>query len=217
MFVAAFALGLGALLLPEEFEHYRKLLRFPRDVQLRLAVCAALLGKTLAALAVAAAPAGALAWWGRLGWARVVGVLGPLVVALFLLVDLEVHRVTGNHVLDYGAFLRDTDALRWAGQGLEASTPVGATAGLAVATAAGALLIAMLAARWPRCMAPTLAVLWLLGLAGAPLLQRFSASALALVRFNEELPWSWHAGLDFDARSPLGFQRRVQALYAAHL
>jgi hypothetical protein len=216
VFVAAFALGLGALLLPEELEHYRQLLCLPPDVPLRLAVCAALLGKTLAALAFAATPAAALIWWGRLGWARVAGVLGPLAVGLFLLVDLEVHRVTGNHVWVYGTYLNDADALHWAGQGFEASTPVRATAGLAAAVAAGALLIAMLAARWPRHAAPALAILWLLGLAGAPLLQRFSASHRMLVLLDEELPWSWHAGLDLDERSPLGFQRRVQTLYAAH-
>ncbi len=133
-----------------EWEHYRRLLHWQRlELPLRdqAALFWVLWAKSLAVLAPFLLVAGFLAWRGRsrMAWAWY-GTASALVLA-WLVVDLRVQRITGNHLLAYLEFAGTPAAMEWAGGG-GLALPLGLWAGLALLAAAATGCACHHVARW---------------------------------------------------------------------
>ena len=98
---AVFTLGFATLaalaLLPEEFEHYRRLLRLPEDAGMRIRITLIIGAKTLAMLSAGLGIAGLLARRGHLASARNLSLIWSLLVVAYVVLDLSLQRLTGNH------------------------------------------------------------------------------------------------------------------------
>jgi hypothetical protein len=161
---AVFTLGFATLaalaLLPEEFEHYRRLLRLPEDAGMRIRITLIIGAKTLAMLSAGLGIAGLLAWRGHLASARNLSLIWSLLVVAYVVLDLSLQRLTGNHIFDYLVYLQEPETLHWAGTGLDVRSVLAQGFGLA----AGFSLLAWLGAKWlsrrPRAAALGLTIVW---------------------------------------------------------
>lgn len=102
-----------------EWKHYAKFLDW-RAQHLpfgdKAALFCLLWAKTLWVLGPLTLASGALAWLGRSRLAALVMGLNTVLVALWLLLNIRVQRVTGNHIHSYFSFLASDEVLAWGGK-----------------------------------------------------------------------------------------------------
>ncbi len=225
VFLSTFSLLCSLTLLPFEFEHYRRLLHLPHDVSLKSVIILGLLGKTLAVLVLGLAPALVLAWrgWGRV--ARAVGVGWTVGVMIFLILDLQLQAVTGNHLMHFMLFLSEPNWWWWAGKPLDVEKAfvyrclVTVLAGLSILGISNLTAQAVARARrsgGARHMVRILGGIWLLLVLGPLVVQRAAPFPLSLFQMSDAAPWTWHIGFRNSHDLLAGIQRRAENLYRQH-
>jgi hypothetical protein len=204
---ALLAAGLAAAVVftPGEFGHYRRLLDPDPDPVVRAGMVLGVLSKTLAALALAGAPAAILFARGHTRAGLACGGVAGLLVLGYLGVDIEVQRFTGNSLLSYAAYLSEPDALRWAGEGFGVSGVLRAglaTSALALCVGSAVALAAhRLHSRRGRALGIAVAA-WAILLPAGSIVQAGVAYALdydsvrlLYLRLGETMPWSLPSGV----------------------
>ncbi|MBL8827123.1 MAG: sulfatase-like hydrolase/transferase [Planctomycetaceae bacterium] len=190
------------LLLACEWDHYRRLLQWsslPTSLWDRVTLMWVLVAKSLWAILPVLALAVVVR---RAGYRRIstgVWLMGLGCVMLWLLLDLRVQAITGNHLLTYFNFICDPHAWQWAGDvsrmlvsivALFAAVAVAGT----LADCAAIKFARSIAQRWPwltQSLGRTAACAALLGFAcGAGPAHWGVSSRLAVERLHATLPWN---------------------------
>ena len=222
IFASVLPLVASLALLPNEFTYYKRWLELgPDEIGLRVIVGAAILSKTLAALAIGL---GLLAIFGRsLSPARIRGasLCFSLLVLGTLTLDLELQRATGNAFDRYLPYLFDPDTFLWAGEGFDVwPSLLGLAWTLAIAFAPASAL-AWLAERWaaraparrPQLLLTFIAGLVVLLLTLPPLVQRLTGPSAHLYHLSEQMPWSWSPGAGSQVEETDTIERAAQAIF----
>ncbi|MFN8542831.1 MAG: sulfatase-like hydrolase/transferase [Candidatus Binatia bacterium] len=196
--IAVLYVALLALVLPGEVAHYRHVLGVPRDGGPPLVVLAVVASQT-AGLLTPGLVCGWLAARRSRAWVALgVAMAWAMVCVALLRVDHLVHRLAGNHLLDYLAFVGQPEIAQWGNVSAAWLAPLGRSGGTAGLLTAGAAAIAVLASRLGvgarRRTRVGLAGAWAVVLCGPFLIGGAVAWPAAYARLEEALPFRWDVG-----------------------